>query len=272
MAIRTITLTKVTNPFYPLPKIEFTQGETVTIRLTDSDTDLNNKLITFSIKEGLAIPGTNLSTNPNLIFNNQRIITVSAGFANFTIPNIDTDLLAGNKVYTLQIEVDLGSGTDYIYGTYELRVRESLTRVNILSDSSNLLAGTWSRGANMQSNGSTSDPLGTNTANSFTSLAAGNSFLYQSLALVPGATYRLSAQLKSSSLSSFFFRYRENQPSGLNIVDMTPITLTNTWQNISWTFTTVSPTINNNQIHILPPDRANGSEYSIFRPTLNRLS
>jgi hypothetical protein len=134
MAIRTLTLTKNNNPFYPAPKIEFTQGETVILRLTDSDNDLNNKIASISIKEGLAIPGQNLYSNTNLLVNNTRTLTVNSGFANITLSNFETAVLTGNKVYTLQIEINLGNGTEYTYCTYEVRVRESLVSITTIND------------------------------------------------------------------------------------------------------------------------------------------
>jgi len=127
MAVRTITLTKQANSFSNLPMIRFVQGEAVVFRLTDSDADLNGSVMFFNIKEGLAIPNTTITNNPQIITNSSRNLTVASGFANWSLPSSQTTLLGGsNKIYTLQIQIRLPSGIIQEYGKYECRVAENI--------------------------------------------------------------------------------------------------------------------------------------------------
>lgn len=139
MAVRTITLTKQANSFSNLPMIRFVQGEAVVFRLTDSDADLNGSVMFFNIKEGLAVPNTTITNNPQIITNSSRNLTVASGFANWSLPSSQTTLLGGsNKIYTLQIQIRLPSGIIQAYGKYECRVAENIISgipapVNILN-------------------------------------------------------------------------------------------------------------------------------------------
>lgn len=127
MPIRTQTLNQPAKIYFPLTKVEFNQGEDVKIRLTDTTPgELNGAVCEFFVKKGLAMPGASIASGTNLLSNTVRTLSVVTGFASFTIPGFETVKLTSNDVFTLQIWVTLSSGVKYIYGTYELRVREAI--------------------------------------------------------------------------------------------------------------------------------------------------
>lgn len=127
MAIKTIILTKQTRTFHALPVIEFVQGETVKFRMPDTDTDLNGASLLFSLREGLNNPNQSLVSQPELIANNQRNLTVSGGFADWFINYNETkNWGVGNKIYTLEVKVKLTNGFIFEWGKYETRISENL--------------------------------------------------------------------------------------------------------------------------------------------------
>jgi len=138
MAIKTIILTKQTRTFHSLPVIEFGQGETLRFRLADTDTDLNGAILLFSLREGLNHPFQSLVSQPELVQNTQRNLTVSGGFADFFVNYNETkNWGVGNKTYTLEIKIRLSNGSIYEWGKYETRISENL--VGGLASSVNFL-------------------------------------------------------------------------------------------------------------------------------------
>ena len=145
--------------------------------------------------------------------------------------------------------------------------------INILSVNTALNNITfWIKGGNLTANGAVTDPDGGSLAYSFTSNAATASNLYQTVSLVPNTKYKISQRVKSSSSTPFFFQYSEWNGSSFVNFTSTPVSTSGTWQTFEWEFETVNPVSNLSQIHVIPPDRANGSEFSIYKPVLTRLT
>jgi hypothetical protein len=138
MAIKTIILEKQTRTFHSLPVIEFGQGETLRFRLADTDNDLNGAILLFSLREGLNNPFQSLVSQPELVSNTQRNLTVSGGFADFFVNYNETkNWGVGNKTYTLEVKIKLSNGFIYQWGKYETRISENL--VSGLASSVNFL-------------------------------------------------------------------------------------------------------------------------------------
>jgi len=145
--------------------------------------------------------------------------------------------------------------------------------INILSVNTALNNITfWIKGGNLTANGAVTDPDGGSLAYSFTSTAATASNLYQTVSLVPNTKYKLSQRVKSSSSTPFFFYYLEWTGSGFGFYPSPTFSTSNSWQTIEWEFETVNPVSNLSQIHVIPPDRPGGSEFSIYKPVLTRLT
>lgn len=126
MALKTINLQKLESYIGFNPKIEFTAGEDVEFRMLDSDNDLDGKTIYLSIKEGSAMFGQSINVNPEILQEKTRKLQVINSVAKWNLSNKETRNLKTNKIYTLQIVVGLPNFLRYVYGTYNLQIKENI--------------------------------------------------------------------------------------------------------------------------------------------------